>query len=181
MSNPLFKNQPEDQSLLQPTKFRLTFPRLPNTTFFCQAVALPSVSTSAAMQPTPFVDRKLPGDKLVYDDLVCTILLDKKMQVYTELYQWIAGATFPHSFEEYKGLASLSEMMKDSDRPQYSDAFVTILTNAHNPYMTFIFRDAFPIALGSIMFNTSDTPESTMTLDVTFAYSLFDIEMVAPV
>jgi len=71
--------QPQNTNFLQSTKFVLTFPRISNTQFFCQEVNLPGVSTSEIPQTTPFVDLYRPGDKLVYEPLNVTFIVNEDM------------------------------------------------------------------------------------------------------
>ena len=58
---------PINTDLLQSTKFRVTFARLPTVTYFCNSANLPGISLTEIPMPTPFVDLYMPGEKAVYD------------------------------------------------------------------------------------------------------------------
>jgi len=180
MTTPAFKSQPDNQNNSQPTRFKMIFPRGPNFTFWCQSVILPSLTMSYYTSPTPFVDQKVPGDKLVYDDLLATILVDEDLQTWREIHNWIRGMTFPTDFAEYRNLNKLSEVLKHSStaRPQYADMHIIIYNNNWQPILLWKFIDAFPIMLGQLSYSASDGPDSTMITDVTFAYQYFDVEIM---
>jgi len=67
---------PKNTDLLQSTKFRLTFERLPTMTYFCQSANFPGISLTEVPRQTPFVDLYMVGDKLVYDTFNITFLVD---------------------------------------------------------------------------------------------------------
>jgi hypothetical protein len=175
-----FKSQPDNPNSAQPTRFQMIFARLPNVTYWCQTIILPGVSTSYVSAPTPFVDQKLPGDKLVYESLVATMLVDEDLKNWKEVHDWLRAFTFPTDFKEYKNMNRLSDVLKSNNtRPQYSDIIVHIFNNNWQRTLTYKFYDAFPTSLGALSYSASDGPETPMIADVTFDYQYFDIE-VAP-
>ena len=168
--------QPQNTNFLQSTKFVLTFPRISNTQYFCQEVNLPGVSTSEIVRPTPFVDLYIPGDKLVYEPLNITFIVDEDMNSWLEIHNWLRGMTFPTDFEEYRNLKNLSPVSRNSPRPQYSDGILTVLTALNNPKLSVKFTDVFPVSLSAIQFNTTDADTPTMTATATFRYSWYDVK-----
>ncbi len=170
--------QPENTNFLQSTKFVLSFPRISNTQYFCQEVNLPGVSTSEILTPTPFVDLYVPGDKLVYEPLNVSFIVDEEMNSWLEIHNWLRGMTFPTEFEEYRNLQNLSTVSKYSPKPQYSEGVLTVLTALNNPKLSVKFTDAFPVSLSAIQFNSTDTNTPTMTATATFRYSWYDIKKV---
>ncbi len=60
-------NTPSNQNFLHPNKFNLTFSRVPNIQFFCQAVSVPGISMGEIPVTTPFVEKYSPGEKAIYD------------------------------------------------------------------------------------------------------------------
>ena len=173
---------PTNKDLLQSTKYRLTFTRLPGVTFFCQVINLPGLSTGEAMYPTPFIDLYTPGDKLSYDLLNVTFLLDEDLRDWEQLHDWIRGMTFPKEFKEYVDLKRLSataaQRAANKLPPQYTDASLTIYTNKNNPNIRINFKDLFPTSLTGIMFNAADTADNILTADATFRFSYYDIERI---
>ena len=98
------------------------------------------------------------------------------MWSYQVLHDWIRGYTFPCSFDEYKNMDRKSFYSLYSPQPQYSDAFLTILTGLNNPKLSVKFVDAFPVSLSQITFDTSSSAEETIHASASFVYQLFNIE-----
>ena len=72
---------------------------------------------------------------------------------------------------QLKGVVQLS-----SDKPQYSDASVTILSSSNKPYFKFKYYDCFPTSLSTFIMGANDSPDTAMSADATFRYSYYDIE-----
>lgn len=172
---------PVTEDLLQSTKFRLTFNRLPNITFFCQTINLPGPALTEGQRSTPFVDLYFPGEKIIYDTLNITFLVDEELRSWQELHDWIRGLTFPTDFSEYKDLqrqAIKTNPLADQKRFQYSEAVLTMYTNKNNPNVRIHFKDVFPTSLGSIILSTQDTAENIVISDATFRFSYYNIERI---
>ena len=162
-----YKNQPRNTNLLQSTQFMLTFPRTPDTTFFCQSVSLPGVNLAEVMQNTPLIDIYRPGDKLQYDPLTVTFLVDEWLNSWKNIHDWMRGiakVTFP----EYSKI-------KKEYGATVSDGTLVVLNGKNNPVMRFMYRNCFPTSLSPIQFSASDDGGTTITADVTFRYDSFDI------
>jgi hypothetical protein len=169
---------PSNPNFLQPNKFTLNFSRLPNTQFFCQSLSVPGISLSEVPQNTPFVDLYLPGEKAIYDLLNVTFFVDEELTAWREIHDWIRAMTFPTDFAEYRNLGRLSKSagVRESLKPQYSDASITLLSSSNKPYFRFKFYDVFPTTLSTFIMSATDSPDSQMTADGTFRYSYYDIE-----
>jgi len=168
---------PQNTNPLVPNKFQVNFTRLPNTTYFCQSASLPGLSIGEAIRNTPSVDLYSPGDKLIYDLLTFTFIIDEDLNSWTEIHDWMRATTFPTDFSEYKKLPNLNKFA-NKPQPQFSDATMTILTSSFNTNYNIRFYDCFPISLSSIVFSSTDSPENTLTSDVSFRFSYFDIVKV---
>lgn len=179
---------PQNTALLQSTKFRLSFDRLPGMTYFCQSANFPGVALTEIQRGTPFVDLYHPGEKLIYDTFNVTFLVDEDLYAWTEIHDWIRGMTFPTNFEEYVNLARQNNMGRGQtknnllnsikDKPQYSQASLTFYTNQNNPNFRINFIDMFPTTLSTIIVNTGDSAENIITADATFRYSYYDYERI---
>jgi len=168
---------PLNPNFLHANKFQLNFSRSPNLQYFCQSVTIPGISMSEIPQPTPFTDLYLPGEKPIYDLLNVTFLVDEEMKSWLEMHDWIRAMTFPTRFEEYQNLTNLNPNALNN-KPQYSNAIITVLTAANNPIIRFHYYDMFPTSLSTIIMNASDSPDNVVTADVTFRYSYFDVEQI---
>lgn len=173
---------PINIDLLQDTKFRVVFERLPGMTFFCQMANFPGLALTEAVQPTPFIDLYVPGEKLIYDTLNITFLVDEEMYAWTELHDWIRGLTFPTDFKEYVDMQRKGRIpgfgFNNNDRPQYGSATLTVHSNKNNPRIRVKFFDVFPTSLSTILFNTQDTAENIVTADASFRFSYYDYERI---
>ena len=173
---------PQNIDLLQSTKFRVTFDRLPGMTYFCQSANFPGVSLTEILRATPFVDLYNPGEKIVYDTFNITFLVDEELRAWTEIHDWIRGLTFPTNFEEYVNLARSSNAANiragNREQFQYGSAALTIYTNKNNANFRVKFVDIFPTSLSTVLFNTQDTADNIMTADATFRFSYYNYERI---
>ena len=153
-------------------------------TFFCQSAMFPGVSLTEVVRNTPFVDLYVPGDKLIYDTLNITFLVDEDMYAWTEIHDWMRGITFPTEFEEYVSLVRKGQLIpratgiSSRDPAQYSDAVLTIYSNKNNPRFRVKFVDVFPTSLSSMVFNTQDTAENVVVADAAFRFSYYNYERI---
>ena len=169
-----FTRNPTNPNFLQPNKFILNFTRAPALRYFCQTVTVPGIATTEIPQTNPFVEIYVPGEKAVYDVLNITFMVDENLESWREIHDWIRAMTFPYSYAEYRSLANLNPY-NQKGQPQYSDATLTLLSSANNPILEFKFYDVFPISIGSFVMSSTDSPDSIITSDATFRYSLYDL------
>lgn len=173
---------PLNKDILQSTKFRLNFARLPEMTYFCQTASLPGVSLSEVPRNTPFVDLYSPGEKIIYDVLTVSFLVDEDIVAWENIHNWIRACTFPTNFNEYRNLQKLN--MGATGRniqkamPQFTDASLSIFTNKNNPNIRINFKDLFPTMLDGLQFSSMDSAENIITATASFRFSYFDIERV---
>lgn len=148
--------------------FRIEIPGLPLFSAFSQSFDLPSITLGVATQPTPLVDVKHPGDKLVFDEFGVDFMLDEQMKNYKELFTWINQLGYPRNTAQYKQLL-------DQDNPykRKQDIYITSLTNKFNAFNTIIFTGCFPINIGGVEFNHAITDPEHPVCSVLFAYDYF--------
>lgn len=163
-------NIPDNTSILQVNKFTFLIPDKPYLKYFCQAVSIPSVSTTEITIPTPFSNTYRHGEKLNYEALTITSLIDEDMRVWQESYNWLKSLTRPSSFEEYPRKSQRDQT------PLYFDGYLTINTNANKPNIRIKFLNCHPTSISMINFDTKLDAETIPTFDVTFRYDLFEIE-----
>jgi len=142
-----------DLSILNPTQFRLSFDKIPTVEFFCQAISLPEINLAPVTQLTPLLDVFHPGEKITHSPLFATILMDKGMLTYKEIYNWM------------KLLA-----VKDGATESFSDCRLIIGAN------TFVFHDVWPISLAAVNMNIATPNIPTVTFNVSFEYDYYTIE-----
>ena len=188
-----YSRQPSKQDYADPTKFKFSIVKLPKVEYFCTQVNLPGIAIADNYsQPTPFRDIPLPGEKLTYEPLSVTFLVDEHLENYQEIHGWLRGLGFPGGHAEFKKLldggadrfpTSKSSTLGDAGRVKFnapdtgglfSDATLNILTSKNNPVTEVRFRDCFPISLSSLQYNQQATDTDYLTATVTFEYKIYD-------
>jgi hypothetical protein len=169
--------QPSNQNPAQSNKFQLYFERLPYMTFFCKEANLPGVSLDPVSQKTLFIELFAPGDKLSYEELEISFIVDEDYRSWQSVHDWIRGVTLPTNFEEYQNLNLQQRYnVSPSIEPQYSDAVLTLYTNKNNEHIKINFKDCFPISLTGVKFNTENNADVIIYADAKFKFSYYNIE-----
>lgn len=166
----LLNQTPDNTSMLQSTKFTFVIPDLPFLRYFCQSVQMPAVSATELVQETPFLTLYRHAERLRYDPLTITAIIDEDLRIWEETYRWLEALTRPKSFEQYprKG--------RQDDTQLYYDGFLTTSTNANNPNIRVKFLNVHPTGIGNIQFDTKVDADTILTADFTFRYDSFEIE-----
>jgi hypothetical protein len=158
------------QNFLSPVEFQFSIKRMPTVQYYVQSINIPSISSGFTEQVTPFRNTYRHGDKLTYDDLFLTIVVDENLTSYMETYSWLKALTKPEEFEQYTGLLGA-----DGDG-LYSDATLTVLNSSKKSNIEITFSDMFPISIGAITMNTASGDVPVITCDLTFKYNSFKIK-----
>lgn len=159
---------PKNTSFLQATKFTFSFPTMPFLNYFCQVVQIPGISTTAPAVPSPFTNIYRHGDKLVYDQLSITAIIDEDLRVWQETHDWLIALTKPEKWEQYN-------RFYDANKKLYHDSTLTINTNANINNIRVKFYNCHPTSLSSVQFNTSDNADTILTADIVFRYDFYEI------
>jgi hypothetical protein len=188
-----YNRQPSKLDYADPTKFKFSIFKIPKVEYFCTQVNLPGVSLSDNYsQPTPFRDIPLPGEKLSYDRLSMTFMVDENLENYQEIHGWLRGLGFPGGYSEFKTLldagtdrfpTSKNDVLGDAGRTKFkapgqggtfSDATLSILTSKNTNIVEVRFRDVFPISLSGLQYTQQAGDTDYLTATVTFDYKLYD-------
>ena len=169
---------PQNTNLLQPTKFLMSFARIPTVQYFCQAVNIPGVQLGQAPLNFPGVDVFAPGNKMMYNQLAMTFTVDEKMQNWQEIHAWFRSIASPESFSERKRLTDVQNQYRTGGPRNYGDATLTVLNNLNNPSIRVKFVNVFPISLSDIQFDTKMTADDIIYSTATF---VFDYHIFEPI
>ena len=161
---------PENTNLLHPNKFLLVIPNLKTINYFCQSVSLPGLNTTEVPVETPFSATYRHGDKLVFDPLIVTFLVDEDMRNWEEVFNWLRGLTFPENFTQYRNQKA---------KGLYWDVTLQVNKNSNNENLRFKFFNAHPVSLGPVMFEFTNGPEVTQTCDLTLRYDYYVMERLS--
>ena len=166
---------PENTNYLQPTKFLMSFNRIPNATWFCQSVNIPGVSVGQAPINFPSVTVYSPGNQITYNNFNMTFLVNEDVQSWIDLHDWFRSFASPDGTNERNLKSALQNQYNNmsSEKQQYSDATLTILNNLNNPIVRVEFTNMFPVSLSDIIFDTKQSADDIITADATFVYDQF--------
>lgn len=171
---------PQNTNLLQPTKFLMSFDRIPDTQYFLQSVNIPGISGTSIMVPTPGHDYYSAGDKMSYNNLTITFLLDEELLSWRNIHKWFRSFASPQGTVERKYLSEIQEPNKTQEKSPYSDASLIVLTGLNNTNFRVDFYDLFPISLSDIQFDSRLSADHSMTADATFMFNYYNIFDTAP-
>jgi len=146
--------------------------KIPEMTYFCQSVAIPSASLGIVDIATPFVDYPTPGDKILFAELSVQFLVDSEMKNYRAIFDWINNVGFPESYSQYI-TATNSSMALPQNASVLSDATLTILGSNNAPVQTIQFVDCMPISIESLQFSSTSSDVQYLVGNATFKYALY--------
>lgn len=108
-------------------------------------------------------------------------MVSEDMLNYIELYNWLRGAGFPDSREQFEAMTR-SEAFRSGGLGRFtgerSDCTLHILSSANNVIRQVIFKDCVITGLSALQFTTTDSGSMEyMTGQATFEYQsyYFDI------
>ncbi len=127
---------------------KLSFPNLTEVMFFLQEFTLPDISIGIDEQPTPYVDLKHVGEKVVYSNWDCTFKVDKFFNNWGTVFNWMKSITVDGS----------------------------AIDNTSNPVLyinntpTLQYMNAFPVGLSGSKFASNEQGMMYVTANMTIAY-----------
>jgi len=188
-----FSRQPTKLDYASPTQFKFSIIKLPKVEYFCTAVNIPGITLEGSMvQPTPLKDIPVPGEKLNYEPLQMTFLVDENLENFQEIHGWLVGLGFPRDYSEFRNLVSSGNDRFPAKNQSvsteigkvkygaantggiYSDATLTILTSKNNSQLEVRFRNLFPTGLTGLQYNQQAADVDYLTATVSFSYEIYD-------
>ena len=162
-------NTPQEVNYLNTVNFETNFVRLPNTSFTCSEVTIPSLALGMTTFQSMFSDIPIEGDKINFEQLSISFIVSEDFSNYLEIYNWMISIGFPEKFEQFSLKESLAQSASTSTLR--SDMSVIVNTNKSNPNFEITFKDAFPVSLGSITFGSNASSLEPISVAATFAYT----------
>jgi len=183
--------QPTALDYSSPTQFRFLINQLPKVQYFTTEANIPGISMGDGVMNTPLKDIPLLGDKLTYEDLTISFIVDENLENYIEMHNWLTGIAFPKDRSQFSTFRSTTSNVKTSTRGEskdigdvrastpelamFSDATMTILTNKNNPVVECRFADVFPTSLSGLTYSQNQTDVEYLTATVNFKYKIYEI------
>ena len=189
--------QPTKLDYASPTQFKFSILKLPKVEYFCTSVNVPGISLGDAVQATSLKNIPIPGDKLTYEPLQMTFLVDENLENFQEIHGWLVGLGFPRDHSEFRNLlssgndrfptrnssnisteAGKSKFAAADAGPTLSDATLTVLSSKNNAQLEVRFRDVYPTGLTGLAYNQQDADVDYLTATVSFSYTIYDFANV---
>ena len=186
-------SQPTVQDYATGTQWRLAFNRTPKTTWFCTAANIPGIQLGEAQYPTPMADMVVTGDKLTFETLNITFLVDEELQNYRELWDWIVGIGTPvkHSqwtSELFKGDGAVRQFGTEDTDPKtkvsyeesnlYSDATLIVYNSKNKAKLNVQFKNMFPTSLSALEYTQEASDVEYFKAAATFRYLYYEFETI---
>ena len=184
--------QPTKLDYSSPTQFRFLINQLPKVQYFTVAANIPGITLGEGVFNTPLKDIPLLGDKLTYEDLNITFIVDENLENYVEMHTWLTSIGFPNDRSQFADFRSATSNVATNtrgeskdigdvkastpERAMYSDAVMTILTNKNNPVVECRFADVFPTSLSGLTYSQNQTDVDYLTAEVNFKYQIYEIK-----
>jgi hypothetical protein len=177
-----FPNQIANRNFLSPIGFKFILSKYPKVDFFSNKANIPGITLGVAVQPTYLKDIPVPGDKLEYDDLSLTFIVDENMENYLAIYDWMVALGYPENVSQFNELR-LEDRYYPADSSkdmynQYSDGVLQILNSNYQPKFQVKFKDLFPVSLTTLEFDATNTDYSYFSATVTFKYTIFQMKTI---
>jgi len=175
-----------------PIQFRFKMTKIPNVEFFVQTANIPGIGLGTAEMATPLKDIPMPGDKVNYQSLDISFLVDEKLNNYKELHDWITGLGFPQDYTQFKTLqgtgsdrfpgstSSTAATGTSTKQPLneggiYSDATLTVLNSKNIANTEIRFQNVYPTSLGSLSYDIKASDVDYLQVSASFNYMHYDI------
>ena len=181
--------QPDKLDYLSPTQFRFGINQLPKVEFFTTAANIPGINMGEAIFPTPFKDIPIMGDKLTYENLDITFIIDEFLENYRSLHEWMTAIGFPKSRKQFSdfrsNISNTPSQPIGTPSPErvgrttpanalFSDANLIVLSNKNNPILQVDYQNMYPVALSGIQFSQDAADVQYLTAQATFTYQLYE-------
>ena len=183
--------QPTALDYSSPTQFRFLINQLPKVQYFTTEANIPGITLSDVELGSPLKNIPMLGDKLTYEDLAISFIVDENLENYIEMHTWLTGIGFPKDRSQFSTFRSTTSNVKTSTRgvskdigdvrastpelAMFSDATMTILTNKNNPVVECRFADVFPTSLSGLTYSQNQTDVEYLTATVNFKYKIYEI------
>ena len=187
---------PSKLDYASPIQFRFKMTKLPNVEFFVQTANIPGITLGSTSFETPLKDIAGVGDKVTYQSLDVSFLVDENLNNYKEIHDWITGLGFPQDHKQFNTLlatgsdrfsgSTASTAATGTSTPQplseggiYSDATLTVLNSKNIAKTEIRFQNVFPVSLGSLSYDIKASDVDYLQVSASFNYMYYDIVQIS--
>ena len=179
-----------------PIQFRFKMTKLPLVEFTVQTANIPGIALGSTSFETPLKDIAGVGDKVTYQTLDVSFLVDENLNNYKEIHDWITGLGFPQDHTQFKTLlgtgadrfpgTTSSTAATGTSVPQplseggiYSDATLTVLNSKNIAKTEIRFQNVYPVSLGGLSYDIKANDVSYLQVNASFNYMYYDIVQIS--
>ena len=167
-----------NKSILQKNNFRLLIDKVPTVEYFVRTANVPVMSFSETTVATGIgLDAYFPGDKVEFEKLSVSFVVDEDLQNFKEIYDWMDAIVPIQDPKKYKTLmgttaTATNQLSSQGDTlSKYSMITLVLNTNKNIPNRFFKFYDAFPTNLSGLELASGESGEAVIcTVDFRFSY-----------
>ena len=156
-----------NSSFLSGSHFQFAILEYPNLNFTVQSCNLPMIQTNPKEVATSTGFTHLAGDKLEYETLKISFIVDESLNNWMEIYAWLRALAPTHMLDK-----QTLNQYSNYPHPLYSSGTLFLLTNALSVNITLTYAN-----LTGLQFTTQDTEDRKLFATVTFAYDFYDISV----
>jgi len=179
--------EPSVLDYASPVQFRFKCSKLPEVEFFCQTANIPGIGLGVADVETPLKSIPFPGDKVTYQDLAISFLVDENLNNYKEIHDWIIGLGAPQNHTQFSTLrdtgtdrfpGQTTNSPNNNTVPDggtYSDATLTVLNSKNIAVTEIRFHNIFPTSLGALSYDVQASDVNYLSVGVDFSYMYYEI------
>ena len=188
----VYTREPAKLDYASPVQFRFKCSKLPTVEFFCQTANIPGISIGSASMPTGLKDIPIPGEKVSYQDLSISFLVDENLNNYKEIHDWIIALGFPQNHTQFADLQAAGAdrypgstsgaivpetniAVSLAEGGTYSDATLTVLNSKNIAVTEIRFDNIFPTSLGALSYDVQASDVNYLQASVDFSYMYYDI------
>ena len=193
----IINREPTKLDYASPIQFRFKMTKIPKVEFFVQTANIPGISLGTATAVTPLYDYPIPGDKINFQTLDISFLVDENLNNYKELHDWISGLGFPSNHQQFADLqatgadrfpgSTASSVAMGSKRTPaplaeggiYSDATLTVLNSKNIAKTEIRFKNVYPTSLGSLSYDIKASDVDYLQVQASFNYLHYDIIQIS--
>ena len=193
----IINREPTKLDYESPIQFRFKMTKIPKVEFFVQTANIPGINLGTATVASPLYDYPVPGDKINYQSLDISFLVDENLNNYKELHDWISGLGFPSNHQQFADLqatgadrfpgSTASSVAMGSKRTPaplaeggiYSDATLTVLNSKNIAKTEIRFKNVYPTSLGSLSYDIKASDVDYLQVQASFNYLHYDIIQIS--
>lgn len=141
------------------TSFKLEIPGWETVNYFVQNTELPSINMNGVDAPYQNRATSVPSNRIEFDPMNCTFIVDEDFMNYEKLYHWMIDVTRTEPV--------VPEMMKNIT--------LHITNSSKNHKMSVRYHKAYPTMLGALPFDTATNDPQPLLCSAMFRYQYFEI------